>query len=111
MTHTLVCRASKFIGAVACCLAIAAPGHSQEAGRLQCPAGYWLYGALCLRDATGDVVYASAAKAPRVEANSGCRSGYWRYGALCLSSATGDVEMAEEATRSASGQRQSASQQ
>jgi hypothetical protein len=78
---------------------------------LQCPAGYWLYGSLCLSDATGDVVYASAVKAARVTGDSGCRSGYWRYGALCMSSATGDVEMAEEATRSASGQRQSVSPQ
>jgi hypothetical protein len=99
MKQTPAYLASKVIAIVACCFAVAAPASPQDAARLQCPAGYWLYGSLCLNDGTGDVVYASAPEAVGVEPGIGCRSGYWRYGKLCMNSVTGDVEMADEPTR------------
>ena len=55
--------ACKIIGIVTTCFVVAAPAISQGASGLQCPAGYWLYGSLCLDNTSGDVVYASAPKA------------------------------------------------
>ena len=86
----------KIIGIVTTCFVIAMPAISQGASGLQCPAGYWLYGSLCLNNTSGDVVYASAPKASRVVSEVGCAPGYWRYGPLCLSPETGDVELADE---------------
>jgi hypothetical protein len=86
------------IGLVACCLA--APAPSQDASTLQCPAGYWRYGSVCIDSATGDVVNAAVARA---ESETGCAPGYWRLGDVCISPQTGDVELVQERTRAASG--------
>jgi hypothetical protein len=85
------------IGLVTCCLA--APARSQDASTLQCPAGYWRYGSLCIDSATGDIVYAAVARA---ESETGCAPGYWRHGEVCVSHETGDVELARERTGAAS---------
>ena len=53
----------QIIGIVATCFVVAMPAISQGASGLQCPAGYWLYGSLCLNNTSGDVLYASAQKA------------------------------------------------
>lgn len=87
---------SKFLGIVASCFVVAVPALPQDASGLQCPAGYWLYGSMCLNNTSGDVVYASAPKASRMASERGCAPGYWRYGQLCLSSETGDVELADD---------------
>lgn len=87
---------SKILGIVASCFVVAVPALPQVASGLQCPAGYWLYGSMCLNNTSGDVVYASAPKAARMASERGCAPGYWRYGQLCLSSETGDVELADD---------------
>ena len=53
----------QIIGIVATCFMVAMPAISQGASGSQCPAGYWLYGSLCLNNTSGDVVYASAPEA------------------------------------------------
>ena len=81
---------STAIGVVVSCFVGAAAARSQEASSLQCPAGYWLHGSLCLNNGTGDVVYASTQRAAPAGSEAGCTPGYWRYGELCMSSATGE---------------------
>jgi hypothetical protein len=85
------------IGLATCWLA--APARSQDASTLQCPAGYWRYGSVCIDSATGDVVYATVARA---DSATGCALGYWRHGEVCISHETGDVEMVQERTGAAS---------
>lgn len=91
------------IGIVICWFS-AATAQSRDPTNPRCPAGYWLMESLCLNNATGDVVNAAPAAAPRIAFEPGCAPGYWRLGSLCLNSATGDVELVDE-KRSPDGQR------
>lgn len=73
--------------------------QSEDSPHGGCPINYTLMGAVCLNEATGDVVN-RAAVAPEVLALSArCRSGYELIQQVCISPSTGDVELPSSADR------------